>query len=347
VIIHHYYPHKTNIGDLFVVDGIRKLIRERLPGSEFVDIPVNESPKAKCFGLLGGNLDYSNSEADLIVIGGSNLYECRRNGAWGVTTDLDSIKKIQKPVMLIGLGSGSSFRRKVRGSSAQSREEICFLNKIAIGSSVRDLKSGDFLRSLGIREYTVTGCPSTFLFDNPFAFKNTDIVAISVPPARFKKYRFMFFRLISAIRKYIDYCRQIGLRPVLSCHDARDIEFAKGLQKDGVHLFYSEKTNDYYELYGMAKLVIGFRLHATIVSLSLGVPFIPVYFDIRGMSFSETYDSLKWSIDGTKFQLCRRLIRSTKDILDRKQFPFVNFLNKKQMYKDVMRSFINICVKKL
>lgn len=347
MIVHHYYPHKTNIGDLFVVDGIRKLIRERLPGSEFVDLPVNESPKAKCFGLLGRNLDYSNSEADLMVIGGSNLYECRRSGEWGVTTDLDSIKKIQKPVMLIGLGSGSSFQRKVRGSSAQSRAEICLLNKIAIGSSVRDLRSGDFLRSLGIRDYTVTGCPSTFLFDNSFAFRDSDIVVISFPPARLKKYRFMYFRLSSAVRKYVKYCKQIGLRPILSCHDPRDIEFAEAVKCCGVDLFYSEKTAGYYALYGKAKLVVGFRLHAAIISLSLGVPFIPTYFDMRGLSFCETYNSTKWAIDVTKFNLYRRLIESTKDILNRKEAPFVDFLRSKQTYKDVMQSFINICLKKL
>lgn len=344
MIIHHYYPYKTNIGDFFVVDGIRKLIREKLPESQFVDIPVNKPRGKKCFGLLCTNLDYSNSEADLILIGGSNLYECRKNGAWGVTTDLDSIRKIRKPVVMIGIGSGSSFRRKVRSCSDQSKEEICLLNKIAIGSSVRDLGSGDFLCSLGLRNYTVTGCPSTFLFDNSFAFKDSDIVAISFPPARFKKHRFMYFRLMSAIRKYIDYCTQIGLQPILSCHDARDIEFAESFQKKAVRLFHSEKTSDYYELYGMAKLVVGFRLHATIISLSLGVPFIPVNFDMRGISFSETYDSLKWSIDGTKFNLCERLVRSTKDILDRKLLPFVNFLNKKQMYRNVMQSFISICV---
>ena len=347
MIIHHYYPHKTNIGDLFVVDGIRKLIRERLPGSEFVDLPVNESPKAKCFGLLGRNLDYSNSEADLIVIGGSNLYECRRNGEWGVTTDLSSIKKISKPIVIIGLGSGSSFRDKVRSCSDRSRAEICLLNEIATGSSVRDLSTANFLRSLGLRNYTVTGCPSTFLFDNSFVFRDSDIVAISFPPARLKKYRFMYFRLRSAIKKYIKYCKQAGLCPVLSCHDPRDIEFAKAVQGSGVDLFYSEKTAGYYALYGKAKFVVGFRLHAAIIGLSLGVPFIPTYFDMRGISFCETYNSTKWAIDATKFNLYRRLVESTEDILGREEAPFVNFLRSKQMYKSVMQSFIKTCVDKL
>lgn len=347
MIIHHYHPDKTNIGDFFVVDGIRKLIGESLRESQFVDLPVNKPRETKCFGLLGENLNYSNSEADLIVIGGSNLYECRRSGTWAVTTDLDNIRKIKKPIMLIGLGSGSSFKGKVRSCSAQSKAEICLLNKMAIGSSVRDLNSGRFLHSLGLRNYIVTGCPSTFLFENSFTFKNSDTVVIAFPPKRFKRHRFMYFRLISAIRKYIDYCRQIGLQPILSCHDARDIEFATAIQKEGVKLFYSEKTSDYYELYGKAKLVVGFRLHAAIISLSLGTPFIPIYFDMRGRAFAETYDSLKWAISGTKFNLYRRLIKSTEDILGRKETPFVNFLSKKQMYRNVMQSFIDKCVKNI
>ncbi len=347
MIIHHYYPHKINIGDFFVVDGIRKLIREKLPEAEFVDFPVNKTPEAKCFGLTGKNIGCSNSEADLIVIGGSNLYECQKSGEWGVTTDLDSIKKIRKPIMLIGLGSGSSFKNKIRKCSEQSKAEICLLNKIAIGSSVRDLRSGDFLRSLQIRDYTVTGCPSTFIFDNPFTFNNSDIVAISFPPARFRKHRFMHFRLIYAIRKYIGYCIKIGLRPILSCHDPRDIELAESFKKDNIQLFYSKKTNDYYKLYEASKLVVGFRLHATIVSLSVGVPFLPIYFDMRGLSFCETYNSTKCAIDATKFNLYQRLVKDTKNILIEKKDAFVNFLKSKQKYKNVMQSFTSTCVEKL
>ena len=346
MIVHHYYPQRLNIGDSFVRDGIHKLISACRADVEFVDFPVNRPRRpGRAFGLAGENLDRSNAEADLLVVGGSNLYQCRKSGEWGVATDVESIRKLAKPLMLIGLGSGSSFMRTVRGCSEKSAAEIRLLNEVAVGSSVRDVRAGQFLDALGVTGYTLTGCPATFVFDRPFAFNGSELVVVSFPPERFRRRRLMFFRLMRTLRGYIEYCHGLGLKVALACHDQKDVPLARRLADRGAEVFYSEDTKDYYELYGRCRLGVGFRLHGSIICLSLGIPFIPLYFDMRGIAFARTYGSQQWTIDASRFGLGRILRDRTRDIFEQDRTAFEQFLARKAELRDVMERFVADCLR--
>jgi polysaccharide pyruvyl transferase WcaK-like protein len=345
MLIHHYYPQKLNVGDTFVRDGIHRLIAEHRPDARFVDFPVNEpTPAGPPFGLIGPNLDRSNAEADLVVIGGSNLYQCRKTGQWGVTTDVQSINRLARPVMLIGLGAGSSFADRVRDCSPATAEEIRLLNRKAVGSSIRDCRTARFLDSLGVTGYRLTGCPATFVFDRPFAFNNHDTAAVSFPPVRFRRNWFMFFRLMRTLRNYLAHLRSLGLRVVLTCHNDKDVDLARRFAGDGIELFASNETKAFYDLYSRCRFVVGFRLHATIICLSLGTPFIPVGFDWRGVGFAETYDATRWMIDGSRFGLLKTLAGRTAGILAEDRAPFVEFLAGRARLRAEMTRFIADCL---
>jgi len=348
MIIHHYYPHGHNIGDRFARDGIRKLLRERSPGATIVDFPVNKScPPGVAYGLRGENVERNNAEADLVVIGGSNLYQCRKRGPWGVATDVESIQRLSRPVMLIGLGTGSSFKNTVRPCLPPSSDEIRLLNQRAVGSSVRDKRTEAFLTALGLRGQVMTGCPSTFVFEKDLAFNDHLDVAVSFPPVRFKKrHPWTYFRVIRAIRKHMDYCLGQGLRPFLACHDRGDLELAKEISRGRTELFFSENTEDYYARYANIRLLVGFRLHASIICLSMGVPFIPVSFDLRGTAFLEAYDSIDWGLDGTSWRLGKDLIGRTRQILARQSGPFEKLFACRRQYAGVIRQFVAGCLAK-
>lgn len=348
MIIHHYYPQHANVGDAFVRDGIRKLIRANSPAAEFVDFPVNKSRQTDAaFGVIGDNVLRNNREADIVVIGGSNLYQCRKSGRWGVHTTLEDIKKIRKPILLIGLGAGSSFGNRERPCPQAAAEQIRLLNSIAIASSVRDVLTARFLDSLGVNDYQITGCPATFVFDHPLTFSHSLLVAISFPPARFRKRRLVFHSLIRAIRKYIGHLHALGLTPVVTCHDQRDVHLARHILEGDAKIFWSDRTQDYYRFYSNCRIVVGFRLHASIISLSLGVPFIPVHFDYRGLGFAQTYGSTEWSIDGTRFGLFKSLVARTYPLLAGDLTPYKNFLARKATLYSVMTELVSKCLKML
>ncbi len=341
MIIHHYCPRRKNIGDDFVINGIHKQLRRHFPDATIELIPVNRPHiPAEYYGLRGPNLERSNRQADLIVIGGSNLYQCRKNGQWGVVTDLDSIKQIKKPVLLVGIGCGSSFNT-IRTCSDQSRAEMIALNQIAIGSSVRDRPTVEYLKAFGIRNMILTGCPATFVFDQPFCFRHEGPVAISVPSAEFgKKKRLAAFFLTRSVQKYIRHCRQQGFEVVLSCHHERDLPLAARLAP-ACPVVHSLETQPYYDLYNQARYVVGFRLHSTIISLSLGTPFIPVSFDLRGEAFVQTYQGENWNIEGFRNGLYPALIRYTQRILNQDPAPFEPYLNNRKTYRETLTRFFD------
>jgi len=144
---------------------------------------------------------------------------------------------------------------------------------------------------------------------------------------------------MSTIGSYIRYCHKRGFTPVLACHDPRDIPIAKRFEKRA-EIFFSEETSDFYELYDSSALVLGFRLHAAIISLSLGVPFIPVYFDHRGLGFIKTYGAEDENLSITKLNLRWTLTRKTDRILGGNLDDLAMFAQKKEALSKTMATFV-------
>jgi polysaccharide pyruvyl transferase WcaK-like protein len=347
MLIHHYYPHTRNVGDYFVRDGIRSLFSRVLGETHFVDIPVAKPSVEKSpFGIKGDNILRNNSDADLIIIGGSNMYEAHPDGGWGVDTTLSELKKIKTPIILIGIGTGSRFGVETHQLSPEKRSEIIYLNERALASSVRDMRTYDFIRSLGISQHTMTGCPATFKFQENLRGNNSKEIAISFPPARLQKFRFTFWHSMRVISKYIDYCIKLGFRPILACHDPRDVPIAERF-KSRATVFFSDSPDDFYKLYGDSALVVGFRLHAAIISLSLGTPFIPIYFDHRGAGFLETYEAMSPSLYLNSWTLLSTLKKRTDKILARNFEDLGPLVRKKEELERVMADFVSGCATKI
>ncbi len=342
MIVHHYYPHTGNIGDHFIADAIRRLVSHHRPGAQIIPFPVNRHRRdeRQPFGLQGENLDRTNEDAGLVIIGGSNLYEFNRHGRWGVATDVDSLRRLRVPVLLLGIGHGSRRRDDVRPGSRESLAEIRLLNEQAVGSSVRDTITLEFLHRMKIDKPVLTGCPATFLFDQTLVFNEHPQAAIAMPPARFRKDRLRFFCIVRAIRKYIRYCRDRSLSPVLACHTSEDADLVGKLRFAGAEVFCSDRTEDYYALYRQSRMVMAFRLHAAIISLSLGTPFVPVNFDQRGQGFVETYESEDWAIDAARWGLYKGMAARTESILGRDESAFERFVANKGRLHALMHEFL-------
>ena len=90
--IHHFYPITRNIGDHFVQRGIERMIRTLVPDAAFTSFNVNSRGDAADYGLTRAAVERANGEADLIVVGGSNLYEGSYRWRWGVHLEADALK---------------------------------------------------------------------------------------------------------------------------------------------------------------------------------------------------------------------------------------------------------------
>jgi hypothetical protein len=300
VTVHHYYPlGSSNVGDALVAHAIRTALPRHFGPLEFVHFPVNDRCKNtdQPFGLFGENLTRTNTEADLVVIGGSNLLEPRKpvranhpraKWQWGVCTDVEALRQLKVPLLLLGMGTGSDWGAKIRHYSVKAAEEVRLLHDRAFASAVRDEPTVNELAGIGVTT-TCTGCPVTFLTDRPVAAQSsTAPLLVSMPPARILK-TWSGRRFMHQTKRYLHWLQRQDIPVVATLHEQADLQFAPHWVPRGIPQFYTENVDELIGRYGDSRGVIGFRLHAALLALGLGKPIVPVSIDWRGRAFVHTF----------------------------------------------------------
>jgi len=296
MVVHHYFPlGSTNVGDHLVARAIRDAVRRHFGPAKFVDLPVNDRYRDghRPIGLRGENLDRTNAEADLVIIGGSNLLEPRKprrgRGGWGVFTDVDSIRRLRPPLLLLGMGTGSSFGKRIRRYYPPALDEVRLLHQKAFASAVRDVTTVRKLAEIGV-SCSCTGCPVTFLTDGRVAAADRNLpLIVSFPPPRIVE-RFGGPRFMRQAMSYISSLHARRHQIVVTLHDAIDVEPAKQWVPRGIEVFHTDDLDALIARFDASRGVIGFRLHAALLGLGLGKPVIPIGVDWRGLAFIETID---------------------------------------------------------
>lgn len=312
MVVHHYVPFTSNVGDLFVRDGIHKRLRETFPGVQIEEFPANDPHKksGRAVGLEGENLERTNAEADLVIVGGSNMYQ---GPDWRFVTSVEAIEKLEVPLAFIGLGVGSIRGKKARPISERSRHEIIASHRKAIGVAVRDVDTVEFLAGLGI-EATLTGCPATFISHEPLKQGQPKRVLVSAPPERFlpkwgHKGYFSGKVMQSTFEQVLGTLKASGADFDVVAQDAQDMKylppFVSRFGKEP--LYFGMETTKYLDLFREADLVVCYRLHMAIASLGMGVPFLLVNFDQRTAAFRNTFNAADATYDAFGFFAQRRL----------------------------------------
>jgi polysaccharide pyruvyl transferase WcaK-like protein len=305
--IHHFYPKTHNIGDHFVQRGIERMIREIIPHAAFDLFNVNSRGEDKTgYGLTRETVARANREADLIIVGGSNLYEGSYRWPWGVHMEADALDDLRVPLFLIGMGTGSSFLSRPHKPSARAKREMRLLNDRAAFSGARDVLTRDWLHQLGISKAELMGDPATFIF-NHAARSGGDggHVLFTTPPLRFwaSKNRFWQVRLRgrAMFRTTVALAQMLlgkGHEVVVACNDPADVKLARQLFGDRFagRVVCPQGPEEYFQLLSGSRAVVTGRLHTAVVSFSLGVPFLLIDADQRTRGFVETYQLDDWTV---------------------------------------------------
>ncbi len=302
LVVHHYFPlGSTNVGDGLVARAIRDAVGRHFGPCTFVDFPANDRYPGndRALGLCGENLERTNAEADLVIVGGSNMLEARKprragmlgpvTGGWGVFTDVDSIRGLRPRLLLLGMGTGSSFGKRIRPYHPPAIDEIRLLHERAFASAVRDLTTVGKLREIGVKT-RCTGCPVTFVTDRPVQRVDAaDLpLLVSFPPPRIIE-RFGGRWFMRQAMRYVKWLRDRGTPVVVTLHDTIDAEPARRWVPEGVEIFCTDDLDSLIARFELCRGVIGFRLHAALLGLGLGKPVIPVGVDWRGIAFIQTF----------------------------------------------------------
>jgi hypothetical protein len=301
--IHHFYPKTRNVGDHFVQRGVERMIRQIIPGASFQLFDVNSRGGDETYGLTRAAVVRANREADLVVVGGSNLYEGNWRWRWGVHVEPGAIEELRVPLFLLGVGTGSAFLSPTHKPSARARSEIKLLNERAELSGARDVLTLRWLRALGVSKAELTGDPATFIFNRPARLEGSR-VTMAMPPRRFWSSRGQFLKVRlhgrAIFRALVALARTLagqGREVVVACNDPADLGLARGLFGEGFagRIVCPGTPEEYFGLLSESRAVVAGRLHTAVVSFSLGVPFVLIDSDQRTRGFVETYGLDDWA----------------------------------------------------
>lgn len=298
--VHHFFPRTHNIGDHFVQTGINFMIRRLVRDVSFELFDVNSRGQDKSdYGLTHAAIERANRDADLVIVGGSNLYEGSVGWPWGVHLDPGALKNLRVPLFLLGIGTGSSFSSPLHKPSTRALNEIKALNDHAALSGARDVTTLDWLHGLGVSKAKLMGDPATFIFNQTHQpVSRTGHVLVTIPPRRvwsskrqFWKVRTqgrpIFSALVALTRKLLDQgepCRVV-------CNDPIDMPVARELFDGWLPdpIAYPKTTEEYFGLLKNSRAVISGRLHTAVAAFSMGIPFLLIDIDGRTGGFLKTY----------------------------------------------------------
>lgn len=225
-------PRGFNVGNETIALAVRGLLRQVLTGTpNLVPIPAAVSEEeGSLSGLTAKTVHEMNLYGQGVVVGGGNLYE---NGQLDVEHNAASC--LLPPLLLLGLSYGRIYDRRgrlTRRTDAMADDSIRALNGLAIRSIVRDEATLAHLRSLGLDDVKVGGCPTLWLdrlISSPPVVPSDDgdvLLAIRHP-------RLMSVPLRDQARVHDDVTQLIAaLRAegagsvTLLCNDKRDLAFA-------------------------------------------------------------------------------------------------------------------------
>ncbi|MBD0321512.1 MAG: polysaccharide pyruvyl transferase family protein [Gemmatimonadetes bacterium] len=292
-------PKGFNVGNEAIYVGLRHLLRQEFGGLlNLVQVPAADSAEPGALsGLRARTVHEMNLYGHGVVVGGGNLYE---NG--GLAVDADALGALRPPLMLFSLSHGRIYdhrHRLVRRTDELPGRVIAALNERSAVSLARDEATLSHLRSLGLAEAMLGGCP-TLLLDQAvewregrrdggtlLSIRNPQLM--SVPLGDQARVHREVLHLIEALNAD-------GHGPVrVLCHDTRDLAFACTL--GDVEYILPDDVFSYLELLRSARLVVSFRLHAFLPCLSFGTPAVNISYDERSVSMVRTLGLESWDIN--------------------------------------------------
>jgi polysaccharide pyruvyl transferase WcaK-like protein len=263
-----------NVGDLFIVDSLKRIIVHDRSRSFDVD---PRKPIAR------ETIDRINCEADAAVICGTNLWYRRmpRPGRW--TFSLADLCGIKVPVIPMGVGT-TRHSDDDNDFEPDTLAQIRQIHSSCATGSARDVRTAEVLARAGVKNVLMTGCPTLFRSLAPeWRLRGkapTKKVVVTVRKGAAKNVHKLLAELTSR-----------GLEPIIAAQQDGDNFLAKPipLVRKAWPTLYEYDMRPYMDLVDQAVGAIGWRLHGNMIHLAHGNPAILFANCSRGQSFCDTF----------------------------------------------------------
>ena len=261
-----------NVGDLFIVDSIRRILKFDESRSIRIDPrkPITQE-----------HIDSIN-RTDAAVITGTNLWyrQMARPGRWTFT--IDDLKKIKVPIIPLGVGTTRHYGDD-NAFDPDTAEQIRLIHASCKLGSARDPRTVEALNEAGIKNVAMTGCPTMFRSLSPtwsLKQKQTKKVVVTVRHGQKANVRLLVKQLAKA-----------GLDPVVAAQQDKDNFLTRSipLVQKSVPTLYEYDIAPYTKLIDESIGAIGWRLHGNMIHLAHGNPAVLFSNCSRGDSFCDAF----------------------------------------------------------
>lgn len=293
-VIANIRPIGHNVGNTAINFALRNMLYETFGRLvtiiEFSATSVHET-SAKA-GLTKKTIHEINRYADGVIVGGGNLYENDE-----IAVDSVALNNLLPPLMLFSNSRGRIYGRDLQ---LQDRSDVIADSKLRVlltASDIslsRDSATVNYTQNLGCNDQ-IGYCPTinikSYIERIPALPKNEHVgalISIRTPslmniPVRYQS------RVGDDLNAFIDKLFASGHKRVrILCNDSRDLDFAQ--QFKGSRSVDTLYTNDVYEYLAAlrdASIVVSYRLHATLPSISMGTPVVNITYDERAHCLSK------------------------------------------------------------
>jgi hypothetical protein len=304
-------PKGFNVGNDAIYLGLQAAIEEAF--GCFVNIitlpATSKYDSTNRGGLTSKTTHEINQYGHGVIVGGGNLYE---NGE--LDLNLEALKRLEPPMMLFSLSRGKIYNKRdmlVDRTDVMPDHFIKALNEKASYSLARDNATHAYLRSLGLKNTLLGGCPTIYLDrikDRLPKVSASDSGCTLISVRNPSLMNISLERQVRVHKEINDIIELLGSRGYddirLLCHDHRDIPFAASFGT--MPYVYISDPYAYLALLKNCRLNITYRVHSALPCMAFKTPFIKLSYDERALSLIETVGFKEWNID----------IVSTNNVLD-------------------------------
>lgn len=289
--IFYYHVNTSNRGDLAIRESIENAIRKRLQVPfAFFNVKYEELSESRIINQL-------NTEGSCLIIAGSGLYtNYPQSSHWYFPCKTELFNKIKIPICLLGIGCNNNLKQDIfKGDLTQeAKDSISLINNLACISTVRDQRTYQLLKDLGIKKHKLMLDPANFL-DVPQVPKER-MTAINIAQhapilGRYdsnKKGRSYRNKNINNFIKIINYLNNKKYKVCFIAHDALEHSLIMDLQKKvELEFVNTDNINQMLSTYTRCAFSIGVKMHSNILSFASGTPFISLYYDQKSIEYNK------------------------------------------------------------
>jgi polysaccharide pyruvyl transferase WcaK-like protein len=291
--IFYYSVLSDNVGDRAIRESIINNIQS------IIDIPITFLDAKKDELTKDRIIKQLNQEASILIIAGGGLYSnCDTSSGWYFPCKSELIKEIKVPIVLLGIGCNNHLQYDIFGElSNKAKKNITLINNVATISSVRDKRTYDTLKDLGIETHSIILDPACFLSINQKIKKEKRVtinIAQHAPSlGRFDGDNEIRNKNIDYFTTICEYLKSKKYKVVFIALDPLEQSLIIDLQKRFPDLEYlnTSNINKILEEYAKCEFSIGMKMHSNILSFATNTPFISVYYDEKSVEFLKL---IKW-----------------------------------------------------